>query len=122
MQRKRKLIYNTIVALFKQAVVVICGFIIPRYMLIYYGSEVNGAISSITQMLSFISLLEMGIGPVIQSNLYKPLANNDTLEISKIVKSSERFFRRIAYIFIGYVIVLMLVYPHFFTASISSFN
>lgn len=117
MQRKRKLIYNTIVALFKQAVVVICGFIIPRYMLIYYGSEVNGAISSITQMLSFISLLEMGIGPVIQSNLYKPLANNDTSEISKIVKSSERFFRRIAYIFIGYVIVLMLVYPHFFTAS-----
>ncbi len=97
--------------LLKQAVVMICGFILPRYFLLYYGSEVNGLISSMTHFLGFISLLELGIGPVIQANLYKPLAEKDSDAISKIIVSSERFFKRIAYIFLAYICVLMVVFP-----------
>lgn len=120
MQRKKKLIYNTLTALVKQCIVVICGFVLPRYMLLYYGSDINGTITSITQMLSFISLLEMGIGPVIQSNLYKPLADQDVENISRVVKASEHFFRRIAYIFIVYIIILIAVYPQFMDQNFDS--
>ena len=95
----------------KQIVTVICGFILPRYMLLYYGSSVNGLISSITHFLSFISLLDMGVGAVVQANLYKPLADKDTEQISKIVKSSERFFRKLAYIFICYIVILCFTFP-----------
>lgn len=102
---------NTGTGLLKQLVVVVCGFILPRYMLSYYGSEVNGLVASITQFLGFISLLEMGIGPVIQANLYGPLAKKDNEQISKIVKSSERFFKRIAYIFLVYIAVLAICFP-----------
>lgn len=113
MNRKQKLILNSGTGLLKQLVVVICGFILPRYMLLYYGSDVNGLVSSITHFLGFISLLELGIGPVIQANLYKPLAEKNDEQISKIVISSERFFRRIAYIFIAYIAVLAVVFPKF---------
>ena len=89
----------------------VCSFILPRYMLLYYGSSVNGLISSITHFLSFISLLDMGVGAVVQANLYKPLAEKDQNQISRIVKSSERFFRRLAYIFLGYIIVLCIIFP-----------
>lgn len=113
MNRKQKLILNSCTGLIKQLVVVICGFILPRYMLLYYGSNVNGLVSSITHFLGFISLLELGIGPVIQANLYKPLAEKNDEEISKIIISSERFFRRIAYIFIAYIAVLAVIFPIF---------
>lgn len=113
MNRKQKLILNSGTGLLKQLVVVICGFILPRYMLLYYGSDVNGLVSSVTHFLGFISLLELGIGPVIQSNLYKPLAEKNDEQISKIIISSERFFRRIAYIFIAYIAVLAVVFPIF---------
>lgn len=113
MSRRKKLLLNTGSGILKQIVVIVCGFILPRYILMYYGSDINGLVSSITQFLSFISFLELGIGPVIQSNLYKPLADKNTREISKIVISSERFFRRIAKIFIGYIIILFFVYPIF---------
>ena len=113
MNRKQKLILNSGTGLVKQLVVVICGFILPRYMLIYYGSDVNGLVSSITHFLGFISLLELGIGPVIQANLYRPLAEKNDEQISKIIISSERFFRRIAYIFIAYIAVLAIVFPIF---------
>jgi len=111
MTRKQKLLLNGGIGLAKQVVVIVCGFILPRYMLLYYGSEVNGLVSSISHFLGFISLLEMGIGPVIQANLYRPLANKDDEQISKIIISSERFFRRIAIIFLIYIAVLTYVFP-----------
>lgn len=106
MSRRYKLILNSGTGLLKQVVTVVCGFIVPRYMLLAYGSEVNGLISSITYFLGMITLLEMGIGPVIQSNLYKPLAEKDSESISKIVKSSNKFFRTISVIFLIYLMAL----------------
>lgn len=111
MSRKKKLLLNTFAGIIKQLVTVICGFVLPRYMLLYYGSSVNGLVSSITNFLGFISLLDMGVGAVVQANLYKPLADKDNNLISSIVKSSEHFFRRLSYIFIGYILVLCFLFP-----------
>ena len=125
MNRRKKLYLNTITAFFNQIIVLICGFILPRYILDYFGSDVNGLVTSMARFLSVIVFLELGIGPVIQYNLYKPLAENDTEMISKIVVSAERFYRRIAYIFLGYIAVLLVVFPSinteydfWFTASL----
>lgn len=112
MNRRKKLYLNTVTALTKQLIVLICGFILPRYTLPYFGSDVNGLVNSISRFLSVISLLELGVGPVIQSNLYKPLAEKDDVTISKIVVSAEKFYRKIAYIFLVYIAVLFFVYPN----------
>ena len=102
---------NTSTGILKQLVTVICGFILPRYMLLFFGSSVNGLISSITHFLSIISLLDMGVGAVIQANLYKPLATKNYDQLNLILKSSERFFRRLAYVFIVYIIILCSIFP-----------
>ncbi len=111
MSRRKKLLLNTVTGVFKQLITVICGFILPRYFLLYYGSSVNGLVSSITFYLSFIALLDMGVGAVVQANLYKPLAEKNNDEISRIIMSSERFFCKLAYIFIGYIILLCVFFP-----------
>lgn len=111
MSRKKKLLLNTCTGILKQIITVICGFILPRYFLLYYGSSVNGLISSINNFLSFITLLDLGVGAVVQANLYKPLAEKDNDQISRIVKSSERFFRRLAYVFLVYIAVLCFIFP-----------
>ena len=124
MTRERKLYYNTISALALQIITLICGFILPKQVLLFYGSEINGLVTSITRFLSAISLLEMGIGPIIRFNLYKPLAEKDNDMISKIIISSEKFYKRIAYIFLIYILGLIFLYPNinkefdfYFTAS-----
>lgn len=111
MTRSKKMLYNTITSLLLQVVTLICGFILPRMFLSYYGSSVNGLVSSITQFLGFITLAECGVGAVVQSSLYKPLAINDKEQISRIYLSSEKFFKKIAFIFIVYIILLMIFYP-----------
>lgn len=111
MNRKKLLAFNTSSSLIFQLTTIICGFIVPRLILQTYGSEVNGLINSITQFLSIIAFLELGVGAVIQSALYKPLADKDDNEISKIVVSGQKFFSRLASILLVYVIILIGIYP-----------
>lgn len=109
--RRKKLALNTITSLLLQATTVVCGFILPRLVLGTFGSDVNGLVNSITQFLGIISLLDLGVGAVVQSSLYKPLADNDISNISKIYVSANKFFKRLAMIFLAYVVVLMGIYP-----------
>lgn len=109
---KKKLFYlNTISSLLLQIITIVSGFILPRYILRFYGSSVNGLVSSISQFLGFISFLQLGVGAVVQTSWYKPLANGDTELRDKIYKSANKFFRLIAIIFVFYTIVLAFLYP-----------
>lgn len=110
--RKIKLLKNTFSSLFFQLTAIICGFVLPRIILNTYGSEVNGLVNSITQFLQVISFLELGVGAVVQSSLYKPLANNEKRKISEICASANKFFKTIAKILFIYIIILIIVYPY----------
>ena len=119
--RSKKAIKNIIASLGQQVITFICGLIVPRAIIGAFGSNVNGLISSITQFLAYITLLEAGIGPVIKSVLYKPIANNDKKQIEKILKSSQKFFRLISLIFIIYLIILCFVYPQILCEEFDKF-
>lgn len=109
--RSKKAVINIITSLVQQVAIVICGFIVPRLIIQSFGSNVNGLVTSITQFLAYITLLESGFGPVVKSILYRPIANKDKNEIERILKASEKFFRTISYIFIVYIIGLCFVLP-----------
>lgn len=117
MNRQQKLYANMSMAIGNQIVVLICGFVLPRLILVYYGSNTNGLVSSITQFLNLISFLELGVGVVVQSALYKPLAENDNQLISEIISSANKFFRRVAVLLLFYVIGLTIIYPLFVNNS-----
>ena len=106
----RKLSYNTIMGVLNQVIVLACNFILPRQILLSYGSETNGLITSITQFLGFITLMEMGVGAVVQAALYKPLAEQDHDQLSRIVRSARSFFHKIGLILLAYIVFLCFFY------------
>lgn len=109
--RKRKLIKNIIATIIKYFVFMIIGFIMPRLIIQYYGSAVNGLVNSITQFLGYISLLDMGVYAVVASSLYAPLAKKDDAEVSRIVVSCDRIYKKIALVLLIYSVIVMFVYP-----------
>lgn len=116
---KRVTLLNTISALLLQIFTIISGFIIPKIILMYFGSETNGLVASLNQFLSYISLIEGGITGVIMANLYKPLYERDNEKISSIIKTTNKFFYKIALIFSIYAIILAIVYPIIFNTGFS---
>lgn len=111
--RLKNSLYNIFFLLIQQLVTAIYGLVIPSLIIRTYGSSVNGVVSSITQFLSYISLLEAGVGGVITAAMYKPLAEKNENELSGIVIATEQFFRKLAKIFIVYLVVLAIIYPYF---------
>lgn len=109
--RKKQLIFNTISSLSNQVVVLICGFILPKLILKEYGSDINGLVSSITQYLGFVTLLDAGVGAVVQSAYYKPLAEKDNRTVSLLYSYSKKYYKTLAFILVCYVILLCVFFP-----------
>lgn len=86
------------------------GFIVPRIILGTFGSEINGLVSAITQFLSFISLLEGGLGAVVLAELYKPIEVKDIEKIKSILKACQIFFNKITLVFMLYTLVLSICF------------
>jgi len=98
-------------SLLLQIVTFLCGLVVPRAIIGTYGSAVNGTISSITQFLSYITLLEGGVGGVIKAALYKPISEHNNESISSILRATRDFFKKVSYIYIVYLLCLSFLYP-----------
>lgn len=109
--KNKVLFYNSIAPLIYQVTTIICGFILPRLILSHFGTEVNGLVNSIKQFLGVIAFLELGVGAVVQSSLYKPLADGDIISVSKVITSADKFFRKLGYILALYVVAMIGFYP-----------
>ncbi|WP_295565262.1 hypothetical protein [uncultured Holdemanella sp.] len=109
--RKKRLASNTISSLLLQITTIICGFVLPKLILSNFGSDVNGLVNSITQFLQIFAFLDLGVGAVFQSSLYKPLVDKDTIRLSEIYVSGQNFFSKLAKILLGYIVILIIVYP-----------
>ncbi len=111
MNRSKVFILNTFFAASNQMVVFIVGFIVPHYMLKYYGSEINGLLSSITQFIGYFNIVEAGLSGAAIYSLYKPLAESNYKEISCIVVATRNFYYRSGVLFLGLLLILSIIYP-----------
>lgn len=109
--RSKNVVKNVISSLIKQLANMVSGLILPRQIIITFGSQVNGLVTSITQFLSYIVVMELGIEPVVKALLYKPIANKAKDEIEKILKFAQNFFNKVIYCFLIYLIILCFIYP-----------
>ena len=111
---------NMLTTLMRQLIATICGIVLPRVLIGAFGSVVYGATTSIAQFLSYISLLEGGIGRVARGALYQPLAQGDKVQVSRIHQAIRRFFLNIAAVFLVYTLVLAFFYKDI--ADIATFD
>lgn len=102
---------NVLSSLILTTVSILSGFIIPKLILSNLGSEVNGLYLSLDQYLNFFSLLEGGLGGVVMASLYKPLYERDMEKVSSIIVTVTKFFRKIAILFIAYLLAVSFLYP-----------
>ena len=83
-------------AMIAQAVTMILTFVSKPVIIHLAGIEAHSINSLFTQVISAISLAEMGVGSAIVYNLYKPLAEGDHKKVSELMN-----LFRTAYLAIG---------------------
>lgn len=120
MNDRKKIFLNIVTGLTAQAIMVIMGLIIPRVVLVSYGSEVNGLLNSITQIYMYAGLLEAGVGTATMQALYKAVACNDKAEIQGIIAATNSYYKKVGYIYTFLVFFISIAYPLFMDTTIEN--
>lgn len=97
---------NAVMSLAYEIMLILFGLIVPRLIISAYGSEVNGLTSTVTHVLQILNLLQAGAVGASIFQMYKPVADKDYYQISKIIEASRRYFRKIGMIFLLLVLIV----------------
>lgn len=92
-------------------IILILGLVIPRIIIVSYGSEVNGFLSTITQIFTYFALLEAGIGNSAVNALFSPLEKGDYNQANVVVGQARRYYRKATVAYVVIVTLFAFVYP-----------
>lgn len=95
MSRVLNSIKNTYINFIFYILYLITSFLTRKTLLDNLGTELIGLSSTISNIVSFLNLAELGIGTAVSSCLYLPLFKKDTDEINNILSTFAYFYRLI---------------------------
>ncbi len=96
MARTKNSIRNIIFAFGFQAVSILTNFVIRTIMIQYLGNQAVSLNGLFTEVLSVLSLTELGVGSAIVYNLYKPLAEDNREKVRQLMGLFQTAYRIIA--------------------------
>ena len=111
--RTKKSILNAIVATLASAVGMVFGFVTQKVFLECLGLEYSGANGLFTNIMSMLSIVELGIGSAIVYNLYKPIAEDDKDKIISLMYFYRKCYRVLAAIIFVLGMILLPFVPFF---------
>lgn len=111
---------NLVSSLVYQVVLITLSFLLPRLYLENFGSEVNGVLSTIKQIFTYMCLLEAGVGLATTQALYKRIGEKDYESASSVLSVTNAYYIKTGIVYLLLVLVIALVYCFAVPTSIDS--
>ena len=121
MNKDSRIKNNLISSLVYQVVLISLSFLLPRLYLENFGSEVNGVLSTIKQIFTYMCLLEAGVGLATTQALYKRIGEKDFKSASEVLSATNVYYIKTGIIYLAIVLVIAVVYAWVIPTSINSF-
>ena len=112
--------HNLISSLVYQVVLITLSFLLPRLYLENFGSEVNGVLSTIKQIFTYMVLLEAGVGLATTQALYKRIGEKNYKSANEVLSATHSYYIRTGIIYLAIVLVIAVVYAYVIPTSIDS--
>lgn len=118
----KKIKKNLIIGMLGQLVTLVLGVLLPKMVITSYGSEVNGLLSSVTNIYAYIAIVEAGVAAASCQALYKPISENNQERINSILSATNKYYQRTGYIYLGLILAFSTIYPLFIRSEIPFFT
>lgn len=120
--RAKKAGINTFINLMTYWICMVPNFIVRALFLKNLGNEMLGLNSLYTNIISYLSIIELGIGSAIIFSLYKPYAENNILKVKGYLKYYSKFYRSVGLIIFILGIMMMPFLNIFIKGEINSLD
>ena len=91
--RTKKASINILFSILSYVISTIPVFLVRKVFLDTLGSELLGLNSLFSNILSYLSIVEMGIGSAIIFSLYRPYAENDQVKVKGYLQYYSKFYK-----------------------------
>ena len=118
--RTRYSVINAIVSIIAQVITIVITFISRKVFLMTLGETVLGINSLFSQIISMMSLVELGIGSAIIYSLYKPLADENKPQIAAIMTLYRKIYTIIGILVLAIGVCITPFIKWFITGDISA--
>lgn len=115
--RVHKSILNAKVNLVFYFITLFLSFFSRKIFLDCLGDGFVGLTGTLSNLLDFLNLAELGIGAAIGSVLYKPLFDEDRGKINEIISVFGYFYRKVGLVILGGGIILSCFLPLIFSKA-----
>lgn len=95
-----------------QVVALLIQLIVRMVFVQYLSNEYLGLSGLFSNILSMLSLVELGVGPAMTFSLYKPLAEHDTEKVKSLMRLYQITYRVIGAIILVLGVVTIPIYPY----------
>lgn len=96
-----------------QLVALLMQLIVRIVFVRYLSNEYLGLSGLFSNILTMLSLVELGVGPAMTFSLYKPLAENNTPKVKSLMRLYQKTYRMIGVVVLVLGIITLPVYPYF---------
>lgn len=122
MSRTSNSIKMVIASTLCQVVVLVCSLILPPLLISQYGSEVNGLLNLVKQLMSYFGIVCLGLGVSAQVALYKPIADNDWKGINAILAAAKHFYNVSGLLFACLIFLSSAIVPFVVDSNIPTLD
>lgn len=120
--RVHKSLLNARVGFIYYFLFIILSFFSRKTFLECLGADFLGLAGTLSNILGFLSLAEMGVATAVAYNLYKPLEAGDKQEIENLVSVFGFLYRKIGLFILGAAIIISCFIPLIFKNTIFSYG
>lgn len=107
----RRVYLNVLASVFPQAVNILTNLILPGLIILQFGSELNGLVSTTKSIISCITLVGAGIASAVTQSLYRPVAEGNSTEVKGMLHAAHNMFRKYGIIYCCITVVCAVLYP-----------
>ncbi len=95
------------------------GLILPKYFTEIFGSVYNGLNQTVSQIMSLLSVLQLGISAVSIQQMFKYIATDNKAMLTSVYRETERKYRQMGFVFLTVLVPIIIVFPMLIRENIS---
>ena len=106
--RTQKSVRNIACSIGYQLVTLFSNFFVKTILIKNLGIQYTGVSALFTDILTVLSVAELGFGTAVSYALYRPLYEKDDVRIAKLMRLYQKFYRIIFYVIVAAGIVCLI--------------
>lgn len=116
----KSILKNIVASVLPQAMNILTNLILPSLIILKYGSEINGLVSTTKSIISYVSIVGAGIATAVIQALYSPVAKKEHETVKGMLHAADNMFNKYGVIFCGITLFIAIIYPYVINSNIKN--